>query len=46
MLEWVQFHTNQKKKLREIAKSRGFSLNTLMVLIVDEYLKGFENEKK
>lgn len=46
MLEMVQFRTRNKQKLKAIAKSRNVSLNTLMIWITDDYLKGIENDEK
>ena len=39
MLELVQFRTLKKQQLREIAKEQGISLNALLVMITNEYLK-------
>lgn len=37
--EWVQFKTTQKKLLKQIAKEKGMTLNSLMQLITELYLK-------
>lgn len=39
MLELVQFRTKQKQRLQEIAKDKGISLNALMIMITEDYLK-------
>jgi cell division protein FtsL len=39
MIELVQFRTNYKQRLKEIAKSKGMSLNGLMIMIIEDYLK-------
>lgn len=38
-IELVQFRTPKKQDLKQLAKTKGISLNALMVIIVDEYLK-------
>lgn len=37
--EWVQFKTTKKKALKQIAKEKGMTLNSLMQLITELYLK-------
>lgn len=37
--ELVQFRTPKKNELKQIAKNKGVSLNALMIIITDEYLK-------
>lgn len=37
--ELLQFYTIHKNDLKEIAKNKGISLNALMSIIVDEFLK-------
>lgn len=37
--ELMQIRTNKKTQLKEIAKTKGISLNTLVVLIIDDFLK-------
>lgn len=46
MIEMVQFRTKNKQKLKAIAKSQNISLNTLMIWITNDYLKGFEENEK
>lgn len=39
MLELVQFRTLKKQELKKVAKEQGISLNALLVMITNEYLK-------
>lgn len=39
MKEMVQFRSPRKQELKQIAKEMGISLNALMIIIVDDYLK-------
>lgn len=38
-IEWVQFKTPLKQDLKKIAKEKGMTLNSLMQLITELYLK-------
>lgn len=38
-IEWVQFKTPLKQKLKELAKEKGMTLNSLMQLITELYVK-------
>lgn len=38
-IEWVQFKTPYKPDLKKIAKEKGMTLNSLMQLITELYLK-------
>lgn len=44
MYELVQFRTDKKRELKQIAKSKNLSLNTFLRLLVEDYLKKVENE--
>ena len=37
--EWVQFKTPLKQELKKIAKEKGMTLNSLMQLITELYIK-------
>ena len=38
-LELVQFRTPKKQELKQLAKNKGISLNALLIMIIDDYLK-------
>lgn len=38
-VEWVQFKTPLKQELKKLAKEKGMTLNSLMQLICEMYIK-------
>ena len=38
-IELLQIRTTKKQILKDIAESKGLSLNALMIMIIDDYLK-------
>lgn len=38
-IELVQFRTPRKQELKKIAKTKGISLNALMIMITEDFLK-------
>ena len=45
-IELLQIRTPKKQILRDIAESKGLSLNALMIMIIDDYLKREKNDKR